>query len=99
MIAEVLAIHKAYQLISEKASLVQRCITIFSDSKSAVSWIKSVDFGNLQLVHLLYDIRQFLKSLNGFDIKYMPRESNSFADSLAKAASSEGGDRLEWGDV
>ncbi|KAK0596501.1 hypothetical protein LWI29_016324 [Acer saccharum] len=53
----------------------------------------------LKLVHFLYDIRQFLKSSDGFDIKYMPRESNSFADSLAKAASSGGGDRLEWGDV
>ncbi|KAK2662261.1 hypothetical protein Ddye_000835 [Dipteronia dyeriana] len=69
------------------------------DSKSVVGWIKGLDFSNLQLVHLVYDIRQFLKSSAGFDIKYMPRELNSFADNLAKAASSDGRDRLEWGDV
>ena len=97
--AEVMAIHRACQLISDKASLVRWCITIFSNSKSTVAWIKGSDFGNLQLVNLVYDIRQFLKSSNNFDIKFMPRDSNAFADSLAKAGSSGGVERLEWGDV
>ncbi|KAK2646409.1 hypothetical protein Ddye_021604 [Dipteronia dyeriana] len=97
--AEVLAIHKACQLISGKVYLARRCITIFCDSKSVVAWIKDSDFGNLQLVHLVYDIHQFMKSSAGFDIMYIPWESNSFTDSLAKAASNSGRDRLEWGDV
>ncbi|KAK3199765.1 hypothetical protein Dsin_023180 [Dipteronia sinensis] len=89
----------ACQLISEKVSLACRPITIITDSKSAVAWIKESEFGNLQLVYLVYDIRLFLKSSYGFDLRYMPRESNSMVDSLAKVGSSGGWDRLEWGDV
>ncbi|KAK3219593.1 hypothetical protein Dsin_013563 [Dipteronia sinensis] len=54
---------------------------------------------SLYLVHLVYDIHLFLKSSDGFDLRYMPRESNSMAESLAKAGSSGGRDRLEWEDV
>ncbi|KAK3219591.1 hypothetical protein Dsin_013561 [Dipteronia sinensis] len=95
----VYAIHNACQLISEKVSLARRPITIISDSKSVIAWIKDSEFGNLQLVHLVNDIRLFLKSSYSFDLRYMPRESNSMAESLAKAGSSGGRDRLEWEDV
>ncbi|KAK2634673.1 hypothetical protein Ddye_029465 [Dipteronia dyeriana] len=59
------------------------------------AWIKCSDFGNLRLVHLIYDIRQFLKNMPSVDIKYMPKELNSFTDSLTKAASSVSRNRLE----
>ncbi|KAK2656842.1 hypothetical protein Ddye_009894 [Dipteronia dyeriana] len=52
------------------------------------------DFGILQMVNFVYDIRQFLN-----DIKFMPRAFNSCADSLAKAGSHGEGDILEWGDI
>ena len=92
--AEMYAIHRACQLIAGNISLSHRFITIVSDSKTAVDWIKSSEFGSIQLVHLIYDIRQFLKSSVGFDIQYVPRELNSFADSLAKATYSGGSNRL-----
>ncbi|KAK2642974.1 hypothetical protein Ddye_024737 [Dipteronia dyeriana] len=47
---------------------------------------KGTDFGNLQLVHLVYDIRLFLKNSDKYDIRYMPRDSNAFADFLARDA-------------
>ncbi|KAK3205558.1 hypothetical protein Dsin_019604 [Dipteronia sinensis] len=96
---EVMAIHRACQLISGKSSVAWRAITIFSDSKSAVDCILGSDFGNLQLVNFVYDIRQFLNSSDGFDIKFMSRSANSSADCLAKAGSLGRRDRLEWGNV
>ncbi|KAK3194477.1 hypothetical protein Dsin_025787 [Dipteronia sinensis] len=97
--AEILAIHRACQLIVGKQPLQGCLITIFSDLKTAVSWCNGEDFGSLNVVNLVYDIRQYLLSCVGFQIKFMPRESNSFADCLAKNGSSRSGDRLEWGDL
>ncbi|KAK2657093.1 hypothetical protein Ddye_010145 [Dipteronia dyeriana] len=88
--AELYAIHKACLLIYEKESIARRRITIISYSKSAVAWVKGSEFGNLQLVHLVYDIRQFLKNSDMYDMRHMPRVSNAFTDSLAKAGSSGG---------
>jgi hypothetical protein len=96
--AEVLAIHRACQLISSNVRLASRNIALISDSKTAVSWIKSKDFGNFKLVNLIYDIRSFLHNSIGKSIFFKPRGSNSFADSLAKGGSSRSGDRLEWSD-
>lgn len=97
--AEVLAIHKACLLISSESRLVGRNISIISDSKVAVSWIKGKDFGNLKMVDKIYDIRHFLQSSVGLFICFMPRGSNSLADSLAKGGSSRYGDRIEWSEL
>ena len=97
--AEIYAIHRACQLLIDKQHIVGRNITIFSDSKSVVSWCNGEDFGNLNLVNLVYDIRQLIQSWNGFEIKFLPRELNSFADCLAKNSSNGCGNRLEWGDL
>ena len=83
--AEVLAIYKACSLISSSRMLDDRMITIWSDFSLVVSWINGDGFGKLSLVHLVYDIRQFISSRNLISIKYTPRGSNSLADSLAKA--------------
>ena len=97
--AEIFTIHRACQLVVYNQIFGNRNITIFSDSKSVVSWCNGEDFGNLSLVNLLYNIRQILHSLDCLTIKFMPRGSNSFADCLAKNGSSCSGDRLEWGDI
>ncbi|KAK2655964.1 hypothetical protein Ddye_009016 [Dipteronia dyeriana] len=94
---EIPAIHRACQLVVDNQIFGNRNISIFSDSKSVVSWCKGEDFGNLRLVNFLYDIRQIIQSLKCLDIKFMPRGSNSFAYSLSKNGSSCYGDRLEWG--
>ena len=96
--AEVLAIHRACLLISSKPNLAGRFITIFSDSKSTVSWANGKDFGSFKLVNLIFDIRNALQSLVGLLVCFKHKESNSFADSLAKGGSSNSGDRLEWSD-
>ncbi|KAK2641221.1 hypothetical protein Ddye_022984 [Dipteronia dyeriana] len=81
---EVLTIHRACHLISSRSRLAGRTITIISDSKSAVSWANGKDFGCLKLVNLIYDIRGVLQGLAGLSICFRHRDSNSFADSLAK---------------
>ncbi|KAK2648465.1 hypothetical protein Ddye_015954 [Dipteronia dyeriana] len=48
---------------------------------------------------VLRDVRVSEKNMSSVDIKYMPRESNSFTDSLAKATSSGGRNILKWGDI
>ena len=97
IMAEILAIHRACDLISSRMRLSNRNITILSDSKSVVSWINGEGFGKLSLVNLIYDIRQFLLSTDLVSIKFTPRSANSLADNLAKAGSVIQEDRLEWG--
>ncbi|KAK3211546.1 hypothetical protein Dsin_016252 [Dipteronia sinensis] len=94
--AEVHAIHKACSLISSHPILRDRCISIVSDSRSAVSWINSDNFGNINLVNLVYDIRYCIQSCAGISIIHTNRESNTLADSLAKGGSGKICDRLEW---
>ena len=96
---EVMEIHKACQLISSNIRLVNRTITIISDSNSAVSWVNGKDFGNFKLVNLIYDIRSSLLHLKGLSVCFKTRGSNLFADSLAKGGSSNSGDRLEWSEL
>ncbi|KAK1576403.1 hypothetical protein Q3G72_013488 [Acer saccharum] len=93
---EVQAIHKACELISSNPLLQDRSIIIVSDSRSAVSWINSDNFGNLNLVNLVYDIRHLIQSRAGISIIHNNRETNSLADSLAKGGSGRNGDGLEW---
>ena len=63
-----------------------------------MSWCNGEDFGNLNLVNVIYDIRQLLLSWEGLEIKFLPRGLNSYADCLAKNGSNSCGDRLEWCD-
>ncbi|KAK2642802.1 hypothetical protein Ddye_024565 [Dipteronia dyeriana] len=95
--AEVHAILKACQLVSYNRSLVHCHISIISDSKSAVAWIKGKDFGHLSMTHLVYDVRNFLQDMVGLDILFKPRASNSLVNSLTKDGSANQGDKLQWG--
>ncbi|KAK2646683.1 hypothetical protein Ddye_021878 [Dipteronia dyeriana] len=60
ILAEVLAIHKACQLIVDCQLLINHNVDIYSDSSLAMSWCNGEDFGNFSLVNFVYDIRQFL---------------------------------------
>ncbi|KAK2646075.1 hypothetical protein Ddye_021270 [Dipteronia dyeriana] len=57
-------------------------ITIVSDSKTTVSWIKDERFSSLKHVAMVYDIRNFLVSLKGLSIQFRPIDQDSFAGSL-----------------
>ena len=94
--AEVLAIHRACNLIVSNRLLDGRNIVIISDSRSAVSWMNGSDFGNIKLVQLVYDVRQALQFREGLSVKFMTRNFNSFADGLAKDGSGRNGERLVW---
>ncbi|KAK2649769.1 hypothetical protein Ddye_017258 [Dipteronia dyeriana] len=84
--AEVMAIFKACSLIASNNRLADRNIMIISDSKIVVCWINGNDFGNMKLLNLIRDIRNFLQKLSGLSVCFLPRGKNSFRDSLAKGA-------------
>ncbi|KAK1592399.1 hypothetical protein Q3G72_024297 [Acer saccharum] len=65
----------------------------------ALSWINGDGFGLLEMVNFIFDSRQLLSLMVSLSIKFMPRGSNSLADSLEKAGSSSQVERLEWGDL
>ncbi|KAK3210686.1 hypothetical protein Dsin_015392 [Dipteronia sinensis] len=96
--AELMAIEKASQLCASNSFMVGRDITIVSDSKVAILWINEEGFKNLSLVNMVYDVRSYLATLGGTVVSFVPRASNSFADSLAKLGSSMSGDFIQWGD-
>ena len=79
--------------------LRNRDITVVSDSKVAVSWVNSKEYGKVELVNSIYDIRQILTDNDGIQVVFDSRIFNSFADSLAKMGSNDRGDFVEWSDV
>ncbi|KAK3218921.1 hypothetical protein Dsin_012891 [Dipteronia sinensis] len=93
--SEVIAIQRACNLIIFNQLLADRNITIISDSKAAVSWVNGEGFGSLKLVNVVYVIRQTLHLLTMLSVSFMPRSSNSLADSLAKASSGLHRERLK----
>ncbi|KAK2659844.1 hypothetical protein Ddye_006377 [Dipteronia dyeriana] len=96
--AEVLALHRACQLIVDNQLLVDHNIDIYSDSSLVVSWCNGDDFGNFSLVIFAYDIKQILHLREGLTIKFVLKRENWMADCLAKIGSSRGVDRLVWSD-
>ena len=98
--AEILAIHRAMELCASRAELLGRKIVIASDSTVAVSWVnKSEDLGSFKHIDTIYDIKTYLKDWGNCSVEFNYRNSNSFADSLAKMGSSRQGDFLQWGDL
>ncbi|KAK2656506.1 hypothetical protein Ddye_009558 [Dipteronia dyeriana] len=89
IMAEVLGIHRACALISSDMFFLERNITILSDSKSTISRIKGEGFGHLRLVNWVYDIRQFLLSMNKvFNLKDLNRVFEVFTYALFLVACS-----------
>ncbi|KAK2652018.1 hypothetical protein Ddye_011874 [Dipteronia dyeriana] len=96
--AEIYAIHRACQLLIDRQPNENCNITIFSDSKSVVTWCKGEKFVNPNLVSLILEIREILHNCMGLEIKFPHRELNSFTDCLVKNGSRGCENRLEWGD-
>ena len=61
----------------------------------AVSWVKDIDFGNLSLVKIIYDIRSKLNLLRNAWVCFTPRSANSLADGLAKRGLDLAGEDVE----
>ena len=94
--AELWAIKYAVDFCLSNSNLRDRNISIIGDSKTAVAWINNGDFGNLDLVNIIFDIRNSMISFGNMEIVYASRSFNSFADSLAKMGSSHSGDFVVW---
>lgn len=61
-----------------------------------VSWANSIDFGSIDHVNTVYDIRSLLRSGAGLKVVFDSRIFNSFADSLAKMGADDRGNFSEW---
>ncbi|KAK3183271.1 hypothetical protein Dsin_030557 [Dipteronia sinensis] len=86
--AEIMAIWKACDIISSDPFFLVRNIIIASDLKVAVAWVNNDDFGSINHVNWIYDIRCKLKILGNTSVVYNSRTSNSFVDMLARRGSS-----------
>ena len=98
-VAELMAIKKAVELCWATPTLRGRDIFVVSDSKVAVAWVNKGDFGNVEHLQMVYDIRSILLEAENIKVIFDLRIFNSFADSLAKMGSSNQGDFVEWGDL
>ncbi|KAK3218061.1 hypothetical protein Dsin_012031 [Dipteronia sinensis] len=94
--AEILAIARACHLTASRPELEGKRIIFESDSKMAVSWINSRDLGSWVHSHLILDIRSLLGSLGQACVEFSSRDSNSFADVLAKKGAAGEVDVLWW---
>ncbi|KAK4859884.1 hypothetical protein QYF36_013509 [Acer negundo] len=84
--AEILAIAKACELLSSRPDLTERCLTIASDSKIAVDWVKNRGQANTNHTQLIQYICNNLESFGQASVVYCQRIANSYADDLAKKA-------------
>ena len=97
-IAELFAIKKATELISENSSLNGCDIVVVNDSKVAVGWVNNGEIGNVAHWNDVLDIREILNSHGHLKVVFDSRIFNSFADSLAKMGANSDGDFVVWGD-
>ncbi|KAK3213218.1 hypothetical protein Dsin_017924 [Dipteronia sinensis] len=96
---EIRAIRKAVEICASNNDLIGRNIIIISDSKTTVLWVNNEDFGNLDHVDRIYEIRNKLVLMGNTKVIFIPRSTNSFVDMLAKRGSNKVRDVLEMGDV
>ncbi|KAK3225735.1 hypothetical protein Dsin_005597 [Dipteronia sinensis] len=92
IIAKIMAIHKACDIVQSSSFWCGCKVVISSDSKVAVSWVNSGAFGNLIHVDTIYEIHNWLRLLVNTDVVYISRVSNSFAYSLARQGLGNCGD-------
>ncbi|KAK1588420.1 hypothetical protein Q3G72_023129 [Acer saccharum] len=71
-------------------------IVTVSDSKVAVSWVYSEGIGNLDNCDAIYDIRDCSSFLPNVSVVFKSKATNSFADSLAKRASTAVMDFIDY---
>ena len=94
--AELLAIQKAMVLCVSNLVVKESSIVFESDSRMAVNWILGGDFGNLEVLDVILDIRSMLRGFRNLSIGYVSRSANVMADSLAKRGSRMEGEFIEW---
>ncbi|KAK3217875.1 hypothetical protein Dsin_011845 [Dipteronia sinensis] len=94
--AEICAIQKACDLCYSRHDTRGRKITIVSDSKVVDDWINNDGIGSVAHLDCILDIRNKLSFMTNTVVIFNPRGSNSFANMLAKRASSNGSDMMIW---
>ncbi|KAK2636977.1 hypothetical protein Ddye_031769 [Dipteronia dyeriana] len=97
--AEFFAIARACELCLSKPELVGKQIMIVSDSQTAVSWITNDGCVNIEHAQTIVGIRNMLIIGDQISVVFCPRESNSFANMLAKNGSTLVKDILSWSDL
>ncbi|KAK3212280.1 hypothetical protein Dsin_016986 [Dipteronia sinensis] len=90
--ADIMVMHKVVEIVLSNNFWNGPNMVIASDSKVAISWVNNDDFGSINHVNLIYDIRSWLKNLGNTMVVYNSRSANSFADILAKRGASNMGD-------
>ncbi|KAK4841008.1 hypothetical protein QYF36_023775 [Acer negundo] len=79
-----------------KESLGGIHICIESDAKEVVSWVLNGDFSRVELVDIIYEIRELLSSLENVSVRFSRRDMNSLVDAQARRVSILDGDSVIW---
>ncbi|KAK3222042.1 hypothetical protein Dsin_009067 [Dipteronia sinensis] len=95
---ELLAIHKACDIIQASKKWNGVKVVILSDSLVAVSWVNGEDVGSLEHADIIFEIRNWLKLFSNLVVSYASRCSNFFVDSLAKQGARNCGDFMQFMD-
>ena len=61
-----------------------------------MSWVNGEDFGSVEHVNLIYDVRTLLHFHGNMRVKFRSRASNDVADYLAQRGSKNSGDICKW---
>ncbi|KAI9187091.1 hypothetical protein LWI28_024284 [Acer negundo] len=93
--AELLTIAKACSPALSKLELMGIRIVIVSDCKQAVDWINGIGVGDWKYWQLIMDIRSSLGRLGQTTVEFNSRNTNSYADILAKKGAGRNDDSVD----
>ncbi|KAK3231069.1 hypothetical protein Dsin_002950 [Dipteronia sinensis] len=94
--AEMQAIATSCDISAFKPELEGKRIVFVSDSQTAVSWINSSGFSNVEHSKTNYNILCLLCKLGQASVEFNPKDTNFSADRLAKQGAEGGGDVMRW---
>lgn len=74
-----------------RPELKKKKIIVVSDCKQAVAWVNSIGVRDWKFLQLILGIISMLDSLGQVSIEFNSRDTNSYADALAKRGAGGGG--------
>ena len=94
--SKLMAIARACSLCASRPELNRKKIVVVSECKLAVAWINSNGVGDWSFLQQILEIRGVINNGGQIFVEFNHRETNSFADDLAKKGAGGGDILLNW---
>ncbi|KAK3220751.1 hypothetical protein Dsin_014721 [Dipteronia sinensis] len=88
--AKILVIDKTCVLFASRLDLSDRNLVVVSDSRVVIKWLNNNGIGSIEHAQTILNIRSNLAVIGQASVCFGPRNSNSFADALARKNSEDG---------